>query len=130
MTTVGWESFAADVERLFPEITPRLALIRPLWESEPIPAHIVLGDVVVPALIGALDQRDSGLVARFSELLTSLAESADDRLSELVMVSFIEFVIGDRQLEARLQPHLSAPLLSLVKQRRSWKPGNHVGFRP
>jgi hypothetical protein len=129
MTTVGWESFADDVERLLPELAPRFVVTRPLWEDEPIPAHIVLGDIIVPALIGAIDDLDLQLVERLVELLTSLAESTDDRLSELVMVSFIEFVIGDRQLEARLQQYLSAPLLSLVKQRKSWKPGNPTGIR-
>lgn len=129
MTAVGWESFADDVERLLPELAPRFVVTRPLWEGEPIPSHIVLGDIIVPALIGALDSRDLPLVRRIVDLLTSLAESTDDRLSELVMVSFIEFVIGDRQLEARLQQHLSLPLLSLVKQRRSWKPGVPPGIR-
>lgn len=130
MTAVGWESFAYDVERLLPELAPRFVVTRPLWEGEPIPSHIVLGDIIVPALIGALDYQDFQLVARIVDLLTSLAESTDDRLSELVMVSFIEFVIGDRQLEARLQPYLSVPLLTLVKQRKSWKPGSPHGIRP
>jgi hypothetical protein len=124
MTPVSWDKFADDVEKLLPALAPRFSRARPLWGDEPIPSHIVLGDIVVPALIDAAEKRNASLVKRIVDLLTSLAESTDDRLQELVMVSFIEFMIGDQQLEAKLKQHLTAPLLSLAKQRRSWKPGN------
>lgn len=129
MKAVSWESFADDVERLLPELAPRFSQTRELWDDEPIPSHIVLGDIIVPELIGAVEDRNSTRAQRIVDLMTSLAESPDDRLQELVMVSFIEFIIGDRQLEASLERCLSAPLLSLVKQRKSWKPGNSQGAR-
>lgn len=128
MTTVGWDGFADDVERCLPELAPRFAQARPLWEDEPIPPHIALGDIIVPALVEALANRDPAQIGRLVDLLTCLAESTDDRLTELVMVSFVEFVIGDQRLEERLQPYLTAPLRLLVQQRKSWKPGNPLGL--
>lgn len=124
MNAVSWESFASDIERLLPELAPRFSRTRPLWDDEPIPAHIVLGDIVVPALMSALATRNASEVERLVALLTSLAESSDDRLQELLMVSFVEFVMGDQKLEEELRQHLSSPLLSLVKQRKRWRPGS------
>lgn len=129
MTVVRWEGFEDDVERRLPELAPRFAQARPLWEGEPIPPHIVLGDIILPALVEALANRDLSQIERLVDLLTLLAESTDDRLTELVMVSFVEFVLGDKRLEERLQRHLSSPLHALFKQRKSWKPGNPRGSR-
>lgn len=123
MTMVTWERFASDVLDALPELAPRFAAVADLWEEEQIPAHIVVGDILVPHLREGVRERNAIATERTIELLTSCATSADPRMSELVMVSFVEYVLGDPLLEADLRSHLTSPLRELLHQRKNWTPG-------
>ncbi len=118
---VTWDSLEADLTLDLPLLHERFAEQKEQWEGDPIPQHVLMGDVFLPMLLELLRNDQMEEVEELTRFLELLAISDDVRLQEVVSVTVLEYLEGEPGAVKALRPHFGPGTLRLLEERETWR---------
>jgi hypothetical protein len=119
--TVTWDSLEADLISHLPLLRERYGAQKEWWEGDPIPQHVLMGDVFLPMLIEFARNGQSAETEQLSQFLELLAINEDVRLQEVVSVTVLEFLEGEPDAIGVLRPQFGPGTLRLLEERERWR---------
>lgn len=119
--TVTWDTLESDLNSHLPVLRERYRAQKDWWEDEPIPQHVLVGDVLLPTLLQLTRDTRWSEVEQLTQFLELLAISEDVRLQEVVSVTVLEFLEGEPAAIDALRRRFGHGTLRLLEEREQWR---------
>jgi hypothetical protein len=119
----SYDGLIDDLSSRVPELREEIEAVRQTWAPEPPGQHIIYGDILNPYLVklletGADDQRLQEIFA----FLEELAQNPDDHVREVVGVTVLEHLGGNKARLAKARRFMGPATLALSGEiERFWE---------
>jgi hypothetical protein len=106
-----------------PELREEIEAVRQWWAPELPGQHIIYGDILNPYLVKLLETRaDDQRLQELFALLEELAKNPDDHVKEVVGVTVLEHLGGNKERLAKARRFMGPATLALSDEiERFWK---------
>ncbi len=106
------ESFVKELLRKVPELENTYE--QHMANNDSLLPHVLMGDVTRFVLAGAEHTQKQKSIARLLEYFEIALQSGSDEVKELIVVSFVENLIGEDRVVAVIKPFLGKHLSEAI----------------
>jgi hypothetical protein len=122
MTTKYFEMIPLLLERI-PELRVQYGKELEWWGGEHPGPHVVYGDLLNPLLVELLNRNgDEALLRRVFSLLEELSKSEEDGVKDVVGVTVIQYLLGERDLIEKARRYMGPETLIIAGELQNWRP--------